>query len=213
MNMRRFLAAMLAVVMLIAMVPAKAQAAEGIVDNTVYEAGQLYLDKTATLEDDGTYTIEMEAFATGNVEITHEIVGKPLDVVLVIDQSGSVAKYNYLNGLKLALAKFIENLQKNGEKYGKTHRVAVVGFSCSEWELTITHSTGNNNETNLPLADGSYAQLWTNTGIYQTDGTFTNYQQFEFTPITRSELPTSASEYYTFYGSYTHPVNGGTENR
>ena len=57
MNMRRFLAAMLAVVMLIAMVPAKAQAAE---DDTTYESGKLYLDKTATLEDDGTYTIRME---------------------------------------------------------------------------------------------------------------------------------------------------------
>lgn len=49
----------------------------------------LELRKTAKLEDDGTYTINMEAWATGELKITEEKV--PLDIVLVLDQSGSMA--------------------------------------------------------------------------------------------------------------------------
>ena len=183
MNMRRFLAAMLAVVMLIAMVPAKAQAAE---DDTTYEAGKLYLDKTATLEDDGTYTIRMEAFATGTPVSTTTITGKPLDVVLVIDQSGSMYNYQYLDDLEKALDTFIAQLVDNGHTIGMTHRVAVAGFSCAAWEMTVTHSIGQLTDPwtgDLPVSNGSYASLWTNTGIYLNDGTFKNYQQFEFKEV------------------------------
>lgn len=49
----------------------------------------LELRKTAKLENDGTYTINMEAWATGELKITEEKV--PLDIVLVLDQSGSMA--------------------------------------------------------------------------------------------------------------------------
>lgn len=49
----------------------------------------LNMDKTVTLENDGTYTINLEAYATGEVTITEEKV--PLDIVLVVDQSGSMA--------------------------------------------------------------------------------------------------------------------------
>ena len=183
MNMRRFLAAMLAVVMLIAMVPAKAQAAE---DDTVYESGRLYLDKTATLEDDGTYTIRMEAFATGTPVTTTTITGKPLDVVLVIDQSGSMYNYQYLDDLEKALDTFIAQLVDNGHTIGKTHRVAVAGFACAAWEMTVTHSIGQLTDPwtgDLPVSNGSYGSLWTNTGIYLNDGTFKNYQQFEFEEV------------------------------
>lgn len=188
MNTRRFLAALLAVVMLIAMVPAKAQAAE---DDTVYESGKLYLDKTATLEDDGTYTIRLEAFATGTPVTTSVITGTPLDVVLVIDQSGSIYNDGYCKEIEEAVESFINQLAENGKKIGKTHRVAVAGFACSEWETGVTQSLGVNTdpyEGNLPLADGSYAQLWTNTGIFLTDGTFKSYQTFEF-----EELPAPAA--------------------
>lgn len=218
MNMRRFLAAMLAVVMLIAMVPAKAQAAE---DDTVYESGKLYLDKTATLEDDGTYTIEMEAFATGSPVTTTTITGTPLDVVLVIDQSGSMYNYGYTDDLEKALDTFIAQLAENGKTIGKTHRVAVVGFACATWELTVTHSVGTANgtpyATDLPIANGSYGSLWTNTGIYLSDGTFKNYQEFEFTEIAQSELPTYTNNTNAFYvnpkstyGTYTYTQDGNT---
>ena len=49
----------------------------------------LNTEKTVTLEKDGTYTINLNAYATGEVKITEEKV--PLDIVLVVDQSGSMA--------------------------------------------------------------------------------------------------------------------------
>lgn len=49
----------------------------------------MYVSKTATLEDDGTYTINLEAYATGETVTT--VTQKPTDVVLVLDVSGSMA--------------------------------------------------------------------------------------------------------------------------
>ena len=201
MNMRRFLAAMLAVVMLIAMVPAKAQAAE---DDTTYESGKLYLDKTATLEDDGTYTIRMEAFATGTPVTTTTITGKPLDVVLVIDQSGSMYNYQYLDDLEKALDTFIAQLVDNGHTIGMTHRVAVAGFACAAWEMTVTHSIGQLTDPwtgDLPVSNGSYGSLWTNTGIYLNDGTFKNYQQFEFKEVTSTSVEYRKTDMTVSYNS------------
>lgn len=215
MNMRRFLAALLAVVMLIAMVPAKAQAAE---DDTVYESGKLYLDKTATLEDDGTYTIRMEAFATGTPVTTTTITGKPLDVVLVIDQSGSMYNYKYLDDLEKALDTFIAQLVDNGHTIGKTHRVAVAGFACAAWEMTVTHSIGQLTSpwvATLPTSNGSYGSLWTNTGIYLNDGTFKNFQQFQFEEVAQSALPSynrNTDNFHVTLGEYDHPVLTDSQN-
>lgn len=62
-------------------VSASAEAKEG--------TDALHLDKQVTLANDGTYTISLEAYATGEVKIEQEKV--PLDIVLVLDQSGSMA--------------------------------------------------------------------------------------------------------------------------
>lgn len=46
--------------------------------------------KTATANADGSYTIMLEAFATGSTVITEQKTDIPTDIVLVIDQSGSM---------------------------------------------------------------------------------------------------------------------------
>ena len=48
----------------------------------------LVTSKTATANDDGTYTITLEAFATGEVKVSSE--SKPCDIVLVLDRSTSM---------------------------------------------------------------------------------------------------------------------------
>lgn len=48
------------------------------------------ISKTATANDDGSYTITLEAFATGSKVITEQKTDIPTDIVLVIDQSGSM---------------------------------------------------------------------------------------------------------------------------
>ena len=48
------------------------------------------ISKTATANGDGSYTITLEAFAIGSKVITEQKTDIPTDIVLVIDQSGSM---------------------------------------------------------------------------------------------------------------------------
>lgn len=87
----RFLALMLAFVMTFTMMPATAGAAEQSSSREGTEGGTedpMHYDKTVTLEDDGTYTIRMETYATGKVTTTKNQT--PTDIVLVLDVSGSM---------------------------------------------------------------------------------------------------------------------------
>lgn len=58
------------------------------------EGGQpgdgMVVNKTATVNDNGTTTITLEAFATGSKVTTTETKDVPTDIILVIDQSGSM---------------------------------------------------------------------------------------------------------------------------
>lgn len=54
------------------------------------ENSGMVISKTAALTDDGNYTITLEAYATGDKIITEEKKDIPADIVLVLDQSGSM---------------------------------------------------------------------------------------------------------------------------
>lgn len=92
----KFLTASLAVLMLTGMAPADASAATREAEET--EPGSnLFMGKTATLQDDGTYTIQLEAFSTG--ESTTVMTQTPTDIVLVLDVSGSMDDdFTYVSG-------------------------------------------------------------------------------------------------------------------
>lgn len=111
----------------------RAPAAEEPADNG------LALSKTATTNADGTYTITMEAYTTGEVITSTKTV--PVDIVLVLDQSGSMA-YDF-NGnstntnsarrqyaMKQAVNNFISAVK---DKYSTDadHRMAIVTFGSS----------------------------------------------------------------------------------
>ena len=112
----------------------------------------LHLTKTATKNNDGTYKITLEAFTTGTVTTTTTV--KPLDIVLVLDQSGSM---NYgFNGEEVdnknksrqyatvnAAKTFIDSVAGSSEQ----HRIAIVRFGDKSntgtlKELTHTDSNG-----------------------------------------------------------------------
>ena len=59
----RLLSALLALACVLTLLPGVAVAAED-------EGGKMVVDKTAKLEDDGTYTIELSAYATGTTTTT-----------------------------------------------------------------------------------------------------------------------------------------------
>lgn len=94
---KRALASALALTMAASVLPMAGFAAG---ESTVPLAGEsgtdgLKMNKTATLEDDGTYTINLEAWATGQVEVETITKVKPCDIVLVLDQSGSMTEEKY----------------------------------------------------------------------------------------------------------------------
>lgn len=69
--------------------PAGASYAEEGTPITPSNEPQVY--KTAELQSDGTYKITLESFVTGEVDVSTEWSTTPCDIVLVLDQSGSMA--------------------------------------------------------------------------------------------------------------------------
>ena len=131
MKIKKIFAALLSLAMVFTMLPATAMAADG--ETTVGSSG-VVTNKTATLTDDGTYTINLEAYATGSTTTVTTPVksGVPLDIVLVLDQSGSM-EGTYLRNLKTAVGSFIDSIANNAEEYHVDHRIAIVGFAGDEY--------------------------------------------------------------------------------
>lgn len=60
----------------------------GAEENLSADNEALQLGKIATKNEDGTYTLDLEAYATGDVSVITKSL--PLDIILVLDQSGSM---------------------------------------------------------------------------------------------------------------------------
>lgn len=105
------------------------------------------LSKTAVANDDGTYTITLEAYATGEKVISQVDKDVPTDIVLVLDQSGSMD--NDMNTYD-----FREYKNKSNSDYYK-----------------LRHNN-NDDKGNLyyKLEDGSYATV----SVKRTQGQSTN---------------------------------------
>lgn len=113
----------------------------------------LVTQKTVTANDDGTYTIRLESWTTGKVTTSTKTI--PVDIVLVLDQSGSMAfdfSGNTTNtnsdrrqyAMKQAVNNFIE---KVAEKYSTDadHRMAIVTFGSNASTLqgwTVVDAVG-----------------------------------------------------------------------
>lgn len=169
-KMRKFFAAVFSLAMLLTMIPATAFAAEGDTEVTVGSSG-IVVDKTATLTDDGTYTIDLTAYATGATTTTTTTTksGVPLDIILVLDQSGSMEGDNLTN-LKKAANDFIASIKANAAEFQVDHRIAVVGFAGA------TYGNGSNSEfyyANSELFVGRTQYNYTRNGkesTYNNDG-------------------------------------------
>lgn len=112
------------------------------------------LDKFLTEDSNGNYTLTLTAYATGTTTTVTEKSGKPLDIVLVLDQSGSMSNSNYVQPLKNAVTKFVNSISDNAKEYNVDHRIALVGYA-SRYD--------SNTE-------------WINTGLF-INGSLYNYQK------------------------------------
>jgi len=132
---KRLLAMMMAIVMVMTLLPTSALAAGGVGEPSETNSGAVF-SKTVHQEDNGDVKITLEAWATGQtVETTKQ---QPLDIVLVLDQSGSMAdsfdkKTTRQAAMKNAVNGFID---KVAEKYtaDAAHRISIVTFG-SEAEV------------------------------------------------------------------------------
>lgn len=100
------------------------------------------LDKTAKLQDNGTYNIDMSVFTTGTTTTSDstasEMTYADTDYVLVLDMSKSMRDDGKMDMLKAALNKFVDDLVAAQKASGKSYRVAVVTFSNNDDIATWT---------------------------------------------------------------------------
>lgn len=142
----------------------------------------LKLDKSVTLTDNGTYTINLETYTKDNPVTTMVLQNTPLDIVLVLDQSGSIVQDGYLDELQAAVDNFVEEVANHGRHNEVDHRIAIVGYASN-----ATAGATNSNTTNYPLAGGTLNE-WVNTGVFDSNGDFHSYPVtgFNYTEFTGS---------------------------
>lgn len=161
MGFKKILSMTLILCMLMGLFPMSVQAA----DSTA-ATGDLFLNKTAILENDGTYTIQLEAYATGTPVRTQVKTGKALQIVIAVDQSGSMVKN--LESVRNAITEFVEIVAANGRSFNVQHKIAIVGFASNEEDGASTGTSG------ASIAGGSSSK-WVNTGVFDSNGEFQNY--------------------------------------
>ena len=83
------------------------------------------ISKTATANKDGSYTITLEAFATGSKTTTVQEKDIPTDIILVLDQSGSMAD----DIGQVQYTAYTGNNTQNKNNYGRRHN----GGSANLW--------------------------------------------------------------------------------
>lgn len=202
---KRLLTWVLVLVMALSLLPLNALAAGG--SETDSGSGMIFTKKLVSdvPDKDGNYTIQMTAQATGKEVETTKV--KPMDIVLVLDQSGSMEdKFSdgtRQSAMKKAVNSFIGEV---AAKYSKdaNHHMAIVTFSdeaktLAEWTavdkdgeatliskisgLTDTPSGATNvgagmTETQSLMSNAPTGQSRQKTVIVFTDGVPTKQSAF-----------------------------------
>lgn len=172
---QRALAFLLCLLMVVTLLPVMgASAAEGDVSATGVE-----LDKTLTLQNDGTYAITLEAYATGTVTTTTVTEPVPTDFVLVLDQSGSMAQTltSYTYTPQASQGYSYNNLYdqtlyyKDGDTYYQVSRHEKNGKYYLRYEKNDTKYYLTSDGTTTDRSNASYASsksgtIW--TGVLYT---------------------------------------------
>ena len=178
------------------------------------DEGPLHLDKQAVANEDGTYTITMEAYTTGTVTSTEKV--NPVDIVLVLDQSGSM-NFSFSgsdnnskerqNAMKQAVGKFIDSV---GAKYSTAadHRIALVEFRGGAEVIKGWTSVDTKGVTSLKSkVNGLRAEGATNVGAGMQEaeklmGSGYNYRGYnterqKVVIVFTDGVPTTSSEFHT----------------
>lgn len=142
---KRIIALLLALILTVGLLPTVALAATGDEETTAnpitnpgsQTANRVTLSKTATKNNnDGTYTIRLEAYARGSSTTTETTEEVPTDIILVLDRSGSMSekmgavKYSRYEGRQTRNDNLNDNKNKDNLYYqlkdGSYVKVTVV---------------------------------------------------------------------------------------
>ena len=155
----------------------------------------LVVNKTAEANDNGTYTITLEAYATGESTTISTSKDKPTDIILVLDDSGSMAydfstvtddsfvRY-YEDNSTLYNYRHSEDNRRNENLWYKVeneyYSVSVVIGTVPSYEEYSGESNwtyySNRNNLYLKTADGTYLGI----SVERTGDLFSGYH-YEYT--------------------------------
>ena len=144
---KKIVAMLMAVAMAFSLLPVTALAADGTNDTagattsvTTDTEDGVHISKKVEKAADGNYNLVMEAYVEGNTKIVDS--SRPLDIVLVLDVSGSMSwdmsdsdKTKRIDALKDAVNAFIDKVaEKNTSTDGTAvgHRISIVKFAASK---------------------------------------------------------------------------------
>ena len=150
----------------------------------------LHISKDALLQPDGTYTITMDMYTKDNPITTQILQNTPLDIVLVLDQSGSIYKNDFLDELQSAVSNFVTLIAEHGRQNEVDHRIAMVGYASDE-DMGVT-------DDSYPYAGGEKQTDWVNTGVFDSNGDFHNYPTTGFNYTKTNDKPEPDGTYYAY---------------
>lgn len=204
MNKTKAVSLLLSVALLLSIVIPGTLALQAFATGTQGDSGMV-IDKTAQKNGDGSYTITLEAYATGSKITTETKTDVPTDIVLVLDQSGSMTE-------KMNTYAFREYSNKNnGDYYDLRHNgarrpnlyhqladgsYASVSVKLDRGESSFTYvecpSSWKNNVIAIMEDPDDYWKYSNSLYIRGTDG---NYQKVE---LTRKDTSTGWVPAYTY---------------
>ena len=225
----------MAIVMVMTLLPTSAFAVGDVGEPSETDSGAVF-SKTVHQEDNGDVKITLEAWATGQTVVTTK--QQPLDIVLVLDQSGSMADNfdkttSRQAAMKNAVNGFIDKVAKNYTE-DAAHRISIVTFGSEaevwqNWTAVDETSTDalKNNVSELPetpkgatnvAAGMAKAQAQLNNAqtdhkkvvVVFTDGVPTTYSDFS-TEVATDAIATAKELKNDQTEIYTIGIFGGAD--
>ena len=219
MNKTKAVSLLLSVALLLSIVIPGTLALQAFATGTQGDSGMV-IDKTAQKNGDGSYTITLEAYATGSKITTETKTDVPTDIVLVLDQSGSMTKNMNTYAFRAYSNKNngnYYNLRHNGGRQPNLYHqladgsYASVSVKLDRGESSFTYvecpSTWKNNEFSFTSDPDDYMKYQNNLYVKNTGG---DYQKVELTSSNEGSWISPKYVYtYTFPDKSTVTSSGG----
>lgn len=194
----------LSLVMSLAMPGTFAMPTYAATDTTDTSSG-MALDKTVKNNHNGTYTITLDAYATGSTTITTVTEDVPSDIILVLDQSGSMK--NSMTGGSYGYSRYLD---KSNENYYNASNNLYYRSGDDYFPVTVNRETvgyGDYVEISQNTNNQTYYYLHQSNTLYRKNGS-----ALEEVDVRRDATwygPIEVAEYtYIFADNYQYVSNG-----